>query len=194
MRAYRLAVSRRPDILGFVSSARFERYLSRTNPSSFAPATRVFVFATVCTVHNTITAISGQPLIRSRRHFAHISASPSPSFRYLRRRHPCKIHRAAIDSLAFRDFCDISATADPIGVPFCVPRPPRPFYGPSDFRVDPPIRSASVAIFSAPLPFRSHFVCLAALVLFGVCIPSLLLDQWNLQTVKLACPALVRWL
>ena len=194
MRAYRLAVSRRPNILGFVSSARFQRYLTRTNPSSFAPATRVFVFATVCTVHNTITAISGQPLIQSRRHFAHISASHSPSFRYLRRRHPCKIDRAAIDSFIFRDFCDISATACPIDAPFCVPRPPRPFRDPLEFQLDTPRRSPPIA-FSLPLlPFRSHFVCLAALVLFGVCIPSLLLDQWNLQTVKLACPALVRWL
>ena len=170
MRAYRLAVSRRPNILGFVSSARFERYLTRTNPSSFAPATRVFVFATVCTVHNTGIAISQQPVIRSGRPFARVSAPSSPPFRSLNHRDRCRIDQTAVDSLIFRAFCHISATADPIGVIFCVPRPWRPIYDSFEFRLDSSSRSTSVAISLCPLPFRSHFVCLAALVLVGVCV------------------------
>ena len=171
--AIHLAVSHDLGISGLVSSIRFQQYLNRSDPLRCAPATRDSMFAALLSVHNTTTAISQQPVIRSGRPFAQLSAPSSSSYRFLSHCDPCRIDRAVVDSLILRTFCHISATADPIDVPFCVPRPTRPICDLLEFHLDPLIRSASVAIFSAPLPFRSHFVCLAALVLVSMCIPSL---------------------
>ena len=118
LRAIHLAVSHDLGISGLVSSVRFQRFLNRPDPLPFAPATGDSVFAAVCTVHNTGIAISQQPVIRSGRPFARVSAPSSPPFRSLNHRDPCRIDQTAVDSLIFRAFCHISATADPIGVIF----------------------------------------------------------------------------
>lgn len=182
MCAIHLAVSHDLGISGLVSSVRFQRFLNRPDPLRIAPAAGDSVFAAVCTVHNTTIAISQQPVIRSGRPFARVSAPSPPPFRSLNHRDPCRIDQTAVDSLVSRAFCHISATADPIGVIFCVPRPSRPIYDSFEFRLDPSSRSASVAISSCPLPFRSHFVCLAALVLVGVCV---LYCSWISGTYRL---------
>ena len=116
MCAIHSAVSHDLGISGLVSSVRFQRFLNRPDPLRIAPAAGDSVFAAVCTVHNTTIAISQQPVIRSGRPFARVSAPSSPPFRSLNHRDPCRIDQTAVDSLIFRAFCHISATADPIGV------------------------------------------------------------------------------
>ena len=169
MRAIHPAVSHDLGISGLASFVRFERYLNRLNPLRFALATCDSVFAAVYTVHNTTTPISQQPVIRSGRPFAHSSAPSTPSFRSLSHRDPCRIDRAAADSLLFRAFCHISATADPIDVRFCVPCPTRPICDLLEFHLDPPIRSASVAIFPHLCP-SDHILCVWQLWCWLVCV------------------------